>query len=312
MANSHETSNFSGIWNRGNNSDQIKKIADELSQEQLPLGVVSFKNKKKTWGITDALLNFAAFLLVQIAMVIIGIAIVGGNPDAILALTTNPIFLILSSVSMYAVWIGGMWYVTKFKGKNSFKLDFKVWFKKFDVFIGLGIAAALYGLVFLSQKVLTDMGVDLTGSDNGAVITGMQGIWFILMGIGIASILGPISEELFFRGFLLNSVIKTVDNQTEKIKEQKLDKDEAPFLVGMNKFFQKIKVPLAIILSSAIFGLMHFQGVETFGQWYVVIVTGTLGLVFGIASIFFKRIGPGIFAHIFYNGGTLLLSFFLS
>jgi len=58
--------------------------------------------------------------------------------------------------------------------------------------------------------------------------------------------------------------------------------------------------------------LMHFQGVGTFGQWYVVIVTGTLGLVFGIAAVKFKRIGPGIFAHMFYNGATLLLAVFLS
>jgi membrane protease YdiL (CAAX protease family) len=186
--------------------------------------------------------------------------------------------------------------------------------RRYVVFIGLGIAALLYGLVLLSQWVLGDiLGIDLAGSDNGAIFANLKGIWFIIVGIGIASLLGPISEELFFRGFVLQSIIKSADNQTAKIKEQKLDEFEAPFFIKFNKIFQKIKVPLAVITSSIIFGLLHFQGsFETFGQIYVVIVTGTLGLVFGIAAVYFKRIGPGIFGHVFYNGATLLLAFFLS
>jgi membrane protease YdiL (CAAX protease family) len=311
VANSNETSNFTGIWNREENSDKINEVANKLGEEQTPLGAVNFNKKNKTWGVSSALLTFAAFLGLQVVLAI-GLIVAVGPYNTMEALT-NPAFLLLSSLSMYVVWIGGMYLVTKFRGQNSFKLDFKVWFKKWDVFIGLGIAAGLYGVVLLSQWLLGDvLGVDLTGSDNGATFTNLEGVWFLILGIGVASILGPISEELFFRGFILNAIIKTADNQSEKIKEQKLDEYEAPVLIKFNRLAQKFKVPLAVIVSSIVFGLMHFQGVDTFGQWYVVIVTGTLGLVFGIAAVKFKRIGPGIFAHMFYNGATLLLAVFLS
>jgi membrane protease YdiL (CAAX protease family) len=72
----------------------------------------------------------------------------------------------------------------------------------------------------------------------------------------------------------------------------------------------KNKHILAIVISSILFGFMHFQGFETFGQWLVVIVTGSLGLVLAIVTYKLKRIAPAMVAHVLYNSisfGLLLL-----
>jgi hypothetical protein len=109
VANSNETSNFTGIWNRDNKSDAIKKVADELKEEKPTLGVTSFNKRKKPWGFSDVILTFAIFLFVQVAMFVVFITIIG--LDKTLEFFTTPLGLLLSSLSMYATWIGGMWYL---------------------------------------------------------------------------------------------------------------------------------------------------------------------------------------------------------
>lgn len=308
---STNSNDFSGIWNREDPENKILNIANEMGENRGPVGNFNKKTKKQ-WSFIDVFFSLIVLLFVQVLVSIPLIAtlqesIQSGETDA-LTLATPPLLILVSSLAMYAVWIGSMWFSTRYRGENSFKKDFKLGFKKWDVFIGLGIAVGLYLTLFAVQLLLGLFNVDLSGADNGSTILGQEGIWFFVIAIGIASLLGPISEEFFFRGYLMNSVIKSAEKRQARVEKLKLTKQNAPVTVLFTNFFMKYKNVIAVIVSSAIFGMFHFQGTFDFGGIFIVLVTGTLGAVFAITTLKTGRLGPAIFGHVFYNFGTLMVS----
>ena len=308
----NEENDFSGIWNRDTKNQRITETAQGLAQNLPEMGATK---KVKPWGLKSVFINFIVLIISQVGISLALIAIVAGNSDftdanaVTNALTTSPWVILASSLSMYIVWVGGMLITTYRKGQKSLKKDFWVSFRWYDIFLGLGIAAFLYGAVFgLSWLAGDVLKLDMQGADNGSVFASLEGAWIFIIGFGIAAFLGPLSEELFFRGYVLQAFAKSITTNRDKMEAEV----EEGFGLRFSRFLFKIRYGIAIFGSSVLFGLMHFQGVEHFGQWFVVIVTGTLGLVFAIVAVKLKRLGPGIFGHMFYNGGTLLLAFLLS
>lgn len=304
-------SGFSGIWKRENLDEIILDVAQEMKENKGEIG--SDQRKPKTWGIGAFFLSLLAFFGLQIAILIPFLTALSNSqitdPNELLATATTPLFIVLSSLGMYIIWIVSMWLTTKFRGANSFKIDFKLAFKKWDVFYGLAIAAGLYVALYLFQLLLTEVfKINLEGSDNGQLIANQQGIWFLIVAVGIASILGPISEELYFRGFFMHSILKTIQNYKNRHNTLNLSKENAPVSTALINFFDKIKYPFTVIISSALFGMFHFQGSFDFAGIFTILVTGTLGSVFAIVTLKTKRLGPAIFGHMFYNFATLMIA----
>lgn len=300
---------FNGIWDRNNKKSDITNDAAVLAEIKPEVGA-----KKKTWGIPSVLISFAIFLGLQVVVsfgaVFYAVATDTHNDPvkAIQHLLASPWLFLLGGLSMYAVWLGSMAFATYVRGQKSFKKDFGLAFKKWDIFIGLGLAVLGFIVVNSASWLFGDVfHLNMKGSDNGSQISSFSGIWLIIIAGGVASILGPFCEELFFRGFTLRAVIKSIQNTYARVTQ----KEHAPRRLRLMIWLDKYKNVIAIIASSTIFGFMHFQGFETFGQWFVVLATGTLGLIFGICAVKFGRLGPTIFGHIFYNGGTLLLAILL-
>lgn len=300
---------FAGIWDRDTKNENIENVAQELA-ETLP--EKGGKKRVKPWGIKSVFANFFVLIVTQVILSIVLLWVIGSSLDDPAELTTallsSPGVIIATSLSMYLVWVGGMFVTSYTKGQRSLKKDFWVSFKRFDVLIGLGVAALLFGFVLGVQWLLGDvLGIDLTGSDNSGAFSALEGAWFFIVGLGIASILGPLSEELFFRGYVMQAIAKSIRNRLDKVNSE----IEEGLGLRVAIWFNKYQYVFAAIISSVIFGFMHFQGAETFGQWLVVIITGTLGLVFAVMTIKFRRLGPAIFGHMFYNGATLLIAYFL-
>jgi len=301
---------FSGIWDREDKNETFDKVAASLSE---PLPEKGGARRVKPWGLKSVVGNLLILLITQVALSIALLAsidsLAGADPDKLTAdLLSSPWVLIGSSLSMYVVWIGGMLVTTHFKGQKSLKKDFWVSFKRFDVLIGLGVAALLFGFVLGFQWLLGDvLGLDMTGADNSGSFSSLEGAWFFIIAIGIASFLGPLSEELFFRGYLMQAIAKSIRNRLAKVHAEVDEGLGLKIAIWLNKY----QYVIAAIFSSIVFGFMHFQGAETFGQWSVVIITGTLGLVFAVLTIKLRRLGPAIFGHMFYNGATLLIGYFL-
>lgn len=291
------------------------------------------KSTKKRWGLVEVLnsvviliclqMVFSLYLIVKSLRDSIGAGIDSNDINALTEAATKTATsgpnLFISSVLMYVAWLFMMWYATSKRGHKSWAKDFWLKFNlKKDILIGAGLAAVLTGAQMGLSNILTATGVDLTGSDNAAVILNQKGAWFFIMTFGVACLVGPIMEELFFRGFLLQGLIRhfrrgNVDRPRSVFGAVVVDNFAPVFnaYLAFRNWCYKHKYIISAVISSALFGLMHFQGVNNFGNWYVVVVTGSLGFVFALCAIKFRRLGPGIFGHIFFNTFGVVLSLIL-
>lgn len=300
--------------------------------------VVKRKKIKAYWGGTAILSSVVIFLMIQVAIAIalISYILLSSSQEELIQLQTGdlkvedfigkvPMILIISQLVMYVGWLSIMWWVSKYRSgvqlgkkfwtafKENFWLDT---FKKVDILIGVGIAAAMVGLQFLVLQVLPKVfpGINMEGAGNTSIFASLDGAYYYIIAFGIGSVIGPICEELFFRGFLIrglsNHFSYTNSGRNLDILEEELHKKDTglgSMITLYRSWANKYRYVIAIILSSIVFGFIHFQGAETFGQWLTVIFTGTLGLVFAIVTVKLKRLYPAMIAHVLYNGTMFVL-----
>lgn len=328
------------IWNSApepSSDDRVIPLAEGGTQ------TVGKPYKKVRWSLLDAFLILAVTIASQVIIGLIAVAVyVSQNYSKLIDLSpeemsnamlddlfTGP-FLVFSSLSMYVVWVGGLFIASKKRGFGSFAKDFWLKYKlPRDILIGLGFAAAFRGVEILITTVLTNVGVSLEGADNAAYLNNLDGIWYFILAIGVASLLAPFLEELLFRGLVLQAFLKffrkcRVTPKTARTDLSKLDaitpvpmgtaevKIDSALDKVSNAIFKARNI-LAVLFSSVAFGLMHFQGsFETFGLTFVVLWTGIVGAGLAVLTLKTKRLGPAIFAHIFFNLSGVLMMFFLN
>lgn len=283
--------------------------------------------RKKKWGLIEVLVAVILFICTQVAisialaiflsmkMVADGVTDVEIGLDMMNEFIYSPAVLIASSGTMYLSWFVVMWFSTRWRGMKSWAKDFWVSYRfPRDIAYGLGLAAVGFVLVQGLSWIATLLGVDMSAASNTQIFDAQEGIWKYVFFIGMVSLLGPFMEELFFRGFLMQGLIRHFRrgnisgprggiSQWVSLNSMSLFNGYKAF----RNFTYRYKYSISAIISSAFFGLMHFQGTSP-GQWMTVVVTGMLGLLFAIATIKFKRLGPAIFGHIFYNGTVATLT----
>lgn len=304
---------------------KIGNIWDQSANPNPAPPPVAKAKKKHTWGMAEVLISVIGLLVLQVALALILIATVvaqetvkGSSSDEIFeAVNTaiyNPIFLIISSVGMYLCWGIMMWYSTKFRGRKSWFKDFWFKIKAKDILLGLGIAGLGFAVVQGVSALAGALGVDMSDASNTEAFTSQTGVWKYVLFIGMVSLVGPFMEEMFFRGFLMQALIKhfrrgNIRSPRGGFSSWVQENSAYTFhlYLGFRNWCYKYKYAISAILSSIFFGMMHFQG-TTPGQWMVVVVTGLLGLVFAIVTIKTRRLGPAIIGHIAYNGTVAIIA----
>jgi uncharacterized protein len=140
--------------------------------------------------------------------------------------------------------------------------------------VGTGLAITLAGN-FLPMPKAPPILEDLTKSAAGA---------WVLMAFGVT--LAPLTEELAFRGFLLPSLINVFRwlQRKQKIGEATVT------LIG---------VPLAIVLTSIPFALMHAEQVSN--SWGPVLLIGCVSIILCIVRLATDSVAAGVFVHCAYN-----------
>jgi membrane protease YdiL (CAAX protease family) len=143
--------------------------------------------------------------------------------------------------------------------------------EKLDMSIVYGIitAAFMFGVVIVIGGLLSLLGFDLENASNIQDIEQL----FSLPATLILIIFQPITEEFFYRGFLLEKI--------EKISS----------------------APIAVIITSILFGLAHL----TVGNIYPAILTGVAGAVLAIVVIKQQNLTIAVIAHILFNIASLSL-----
>lgn len=309
-----------GIWDASLRKDYTEIVSK--------LGPQVKAKVKKIWGLRNVFYSLIGFLLVEVAvsLAVVTFAIAKASPADRLdpsklstlftKVLTEPLILFGVQFSMYLAWVSFMFFATRFQGLKSFRKDFWLKFRWYDLPLGAGIA---WGLIALETFILWVLPVafphlDMKGTNNGAFLQSQTGVAFYLIAIGIGGIAGPFFEELYFRGFIMQGFIRYFRKglRTKPISRFGLRVSASnpslyAFYVKSKFWMYKHKYLLAIILSSVAFGAMHFQGTQHFGQWLVVILTGLIGVVLAWIAIKTKRLGLGIFVHVFFNTTSLLL-----
>lgn len=288
---------------------------------------------KDYWGGTVLLTSLAVFLVAQVIFAVILVVYIALNYNLLTSfqsknisieqiMNDTPWLLVASMVIMYAAWLGCMWWVSKYrsgvqKGKKywgAFKENFRLdTFKKRDIGYGVIIAVVMLGLQYLILNVIPELVPSLKpvlqASDNTGTFKNLNGFWFYFIAFGLGGIIGPICEELFFRGFLLRGFenhfsYKNSGRNMDTVEDELGAQSSTikSMIVSYRHFTHKNRYIIATILTTILFGLAHYGG-----SWVTCGLTGLLGLVFAIVTLKTNRLYPSMVAHIVHNSAVFLV-----
>lgn len=210
------------------------------------------------WGLGEVVIGFVLSQVLAATAALLYLAVTDAKRASVAVLI----------VSQPALWVGlgltPVW-ASRRKGSSSLAKDFGLSLRSRDV--GVGIFAGLLSqfvlipLLYLPFRSLLE-GRDLEGDAQRIAKMAEPAELAIL---GVLFVVGaPLVEELFFRGLLLRS---------------------------LTRHFSSIA---ALVLSSAVFALVHFEPIQIPALFVV-------GLVFGGLTLHSGRLGPALWAHGAFN-----------
>ena len=153
-----------------------------------------------------------------------------------------------------------------------------------DIFIGLLLGV----LCLIGAQAATLGSAALVGLKNTAdasntgILDDNRGSGWIVGLIFLVVVVAPVVEELLFRGLILRILQNTFGSV------------------------------FAVIASSALFALPHWQGDASWQETVVLLsAIGTVGMVLAIGAVVSNRLGPAVIGHFMFNltGTTLTLWF---
>ena len=214
------------------------------------------------WGIPHACAAYLTGLLLGNLLY----TIAGGDPSA----STTTVAIHLASVTgLWIGFLGGPIVATHWFGSHSLRADFGLTVRVRDVPVGV-IAGLLTQLVFVPVvswpvERLWSINVDEPTRQLLDTTIGSRVVLYLVIIVG-----APIAEELFFRGLLLRSLARRLDDTA------------------------------AIAVSALGFSLSHFKAAQIPGLFVA-------GIVFAVLTRRSGRLGPAIIAHMAFNATALML-----
>jgi len=188
------------------------------------------------------------------------------------------LILVLSQTGLWTGLVGAAAIVSRKFGTGNIWRDFGVRFRGMDVGWGLLVSfiARFAGFILLIPLVMIDR--RLIGSDV-APLRGARHDSSVLIAVVLMVVIGaPFIEELFFRGLLLRSLMPVAGTAG------------------------------AIVIQGLVFGALHMRPSYGLGNVSIFVVIAAMGIIQGVVAERFRRLGPGIVAHGFFNLFALLLA----
>lgn len=154
-----------------------------------------------------------------------------------------------------------------------------------NVFGGFGLGLLLFMLLQACAIGLEALGMPIESSDTSTAITSSTGWTYIVIGFILVPIVVPFIEEVFFRGYVLGFFQDSFSDENKR------------------------KGTIwAIVVSSIIFSLAHFQGLSNSTDIFLLIWIGFIAVINGILFVKTKSIYTSFALHLAYNGITIALS----
>ena len=206
-------------------------------------------------------------------------AYVGGTVVAVLlvsvsgAAVNSTAYNLLSFVGLWAGFVGVPIYLSRTRGSGRLSEDFGLRFGGVsDVVVGATTGVAAYGLAGGYAALLRAVGDHADLGHEATTLSG-HGLGFGFVAFGLAAAVGaPIAEEIFFRGL------------TQPVLQR--------YLGGAG----------GLVVTAALFGLAHVGD----NPIEVVLPLALFGAMLGALAWRTGRLGPGIVAHMTFNGITVV------
>jgi hypothetical protein len=208
----------------------------------------------------------------------VALSFLGATIAALVLPHSRFLSLVLGQTGLWTGLVGAAWIVSRKFGTGNIWRDFGVRFRGVDVGWGLLVSfiARFAGFILLVPLVMINR--RLIGSDV-APLRGARHDSSVLIAVVLMVVIGaPFIEELFFRGLLLRSLLP---------------------LAGTGG---------AIVVQGLVFGALHMRPSYGLGNVSIFVVIAAMGVIQGIVAERFRRLGPGIVAHGFFNLFALLLA----
>ncbi|MEC8974901.1 MAG: type II CAAX endopeptidase family protein [Actinomycetota bacterium] len=232
------------------------------------------ENDWRRWGLWEIILGLAfGHFLAAIAYAIA--TRVGGYED----IADYPMWLVaVANFPLQCSMLLAVVFAATYRGGGISK-DFLFRMERNDIFLGVstGIAAQFllvpaltYPTLWLFDKDIEDVrkiAEELTDRSSSPI--------GVIALVGFVGVFTPIAEELFFRGLVYGSLRKRLNLSSGKC------------------------IWVSMIISSAVFSVVHFQ-------WVLLPALFGVGLVFNLLYEKTGRLAPAIWAHIGFNAVTLI------
>ena len=296
----------------------------------------SKKDRAGTWGLSDVAFGFFLLLVLNVALGGValslslarlvnqpgldttnGSALMDASVKDMTRLLTSGPGVLAGGLTMWAAFFLAPWLATRRKGAKSLAVDFGFRFRwRRDLLAGAGFAIGLRVIEWAVTAGLTAAGVNMSTAGNSNMITDLSGPWLVIDAFIVAAIGAPIFEELFFRGLVFGAFLKNFTRDRDGAAPQSSAGRWATANVGpvwtvwasYRAFLYRLRVPLAVVLSSVLFGVLHYQGSNTFGSWFVVGTTTSIGMFLAAIRYRTGRLGMTICTHVLFNASGVALA----
>ncbi|MBG02153.1 MAG: hypothetical protein CL470_07780 [Acidimicrobiaceae bacterium] len=252
-----------------------ERIGDGNSLEEFRFPAPGrIENDWRKWGFLEVILGLV-FGHILAAMAYAIARGVGGYQY----FTDFPMWLVaVANFPLQASMILAVVFASTYRGGGILK-DFYFRMERKDIGLGIliGVVAQFllvpvltYPVLWLFDKDIDDVSniaEELTDRPSSPI-----GVIALIVFVGVFT---PVAEELFFRGLLYGSLRKKLN------------------LTGAKCIWA------SMIISSAVFSLVHFQ-------WILIPALFGVGIVFNLIYEKTGRLGPAIWAHAGFNGVTLI------
>ncbi|MCU1484323.1 MAG: hypothetical protein JWN67_1069 [Actinomycetia bacterium] len=181
--------------------------------------------------------------------------------------------LLLGAVGNYGTLLLVCLWISRWKGTGDLRRDYGIAYGKGDWWRGivLSIAARVAATIVAVVVVVLLSNNDAAGSNTAVFDEHKDSLLFVLTAGIVAVAMAPLFEELYFRGLILRSLAGT------------------------------FPVRVAIVGQGLLFGMAHLGGADGIGNLGLVASLAGVGVVFGWCAERYRRLGPGMAAHVCFN-----------
>jgi uncharacterized protein len=237
------------------------------------------------WGLPDAALGLALLVAIIVGSWLLGHAPWLPHSDALGTAITAVFYAVLIA---YAVGIA------RRRGLGRLSSDFGLELRWIDLLIGVGVAIG----VRVADVIVYNFAIGalrLPIAPTGNLELPKNFVWAVIVGLGFASLVAPIVEEIYFRGLLMRAIRNFVIRRSRFQGERTTRRARG----------------LSILISGVVFAGFHLYEATNLTMLFVLGVSILIfGLVAGVLASATKRLGPSIIMHISTNafGAVILLS----